>query len=96
MCIDINKKCVFIWKLISSEEYMYFVYWKMVPPAILRQDVFVKHYDPAGNKVQKSCFKLKGHSQCHKVINLSLIQKDISSGVCIPNMKSLSITVQKL
>ena len=60
---------------------------------IKNRGVFVKHYAPSGNKVQKAIFSLKVKV---KVINLGVIWKDIISGVCMPNMKSLSLTVQKL
>ena len=53
-------------------------------------------YAPGGNKVQKSYFKRKGQSQGHKVIELGFNWKGIISGVCMPNMKSLSFRVQKL
>ena len=53
-------------------------------------------YAPGGNKVQKSYFKSKGQSQGHKVIDLGVIQKGIISGVCMPNMKSLTLTVKTL
>ena len=53
-------------------------------------------YAPGGNKVQKSYFLLQGLSQGHKVIDLGAIWKDVVSGVCMPNMKSPSLTVQKL
>ena len=59
----------------------------------INQGVFVKHYAPGGNKVQKaiSSFKVKV-----KVIDHGVIWKGVSSGVCIPNLKSLSLKVQKL
>ena len=53
-------------------------------------------YAPGGNKVQKSYFLIKGQSQGHKVIDLGVISKGIISGVCIPIMKSLPLTAQKL
>ena len=56
-------------------------------------------YAPGGNKVEKAIFSLiedQGKSQGHKVIDLGVIWKGIMSGVCMPNMKSLSLTVQKL
>ena len=46
-------------------------------------------YAPGGNKVEKVIFSFK-------VIDLGVIWKGIISGVCMPNMKSLSLTVQKL
>ena len=40
--------------------------------------------------------KLQGQSQGHKVIDLGVIWKVVNSGVRMPNMKSLFLTVQKL
>ena len=57
------------------------------------QGVFVKHYAPGGIKVQKAIFSLKVKV---KVIHLGVIWKSIISRVCMPNMESLSLTVQKL
>ena len=51
---------------------------------------------PGGNKVQKAISSFKVKSQGHKVIDLDVIWKGVISGVCMPNMKSLSLTVQKL
>ena len=51
---------------------------------------------PSGNKVQNGYFKNKGHGQGHKVIDLGVIWKGFISRVCMQNMKSLSLTVQKL
>ena len=53
-------------------------------------------YAPGGNKVQKRYFQIKGQSQGHKVIDLGVIWKGIISGVFMPNMKFLSLTIQKL
>ena len=50
-------------------------------------------YAPSGNKVEKAIFSFKVKV---KVIDLGVIWKDIISGVCMPNMKSLSLAVQKL
>ena len=63
------------------------IYCKVFVKQAKNQGVFVKHYAPGGNKVQKAIFsfKVKGH-WCEGII----------SGVCMPNMKSLSHTVQKL
>ena len=47
-------------------------------------------------KSKKSYFSCKGPSQGYKVIDLSVIQKGNISGVCMPNMKFLSLMVQKL
>ena len=58
--------------------------------------MFVKHYAPVGNKVQKSYFQHKSQSQGHKVIDLGFNRKGIISGVRMPNMKYLSVIVQKL
>ena len=57
--------------------------------------VIVKHYSmpPGGNKVEKAIFSFKVKV---KVIDLGVIWKGIISGVCMPNMKSLSLTVQML
>ena len=44
----------------------------------------------------KSYFKPQGQSQGHKVIDLGVIWKGVISRVCMPNMKSLSLMVQKL
>ena len=55
------------------------------------QGVFVKHYAPGGSKVQKAIFNFKV-----KVIDLGVIWKGAISGVYMPNMKSLSLTVQQL
>ena len=62
--------------------------------------VFVKPYAPGGNKVKKAIcllyFYNKGQSQGHKVIDPWYHFKGIISGVCMPNMKTLSFMVQKL
>ena len=50
-------------------------------------------YAPGGNKVEKAIFSFKVKV---KVTDLGVIWKGIISGVCMPNMKSLSLTVQKL
>ena len=57
------------------------------------QGVFVKHYmyAPGGNKVQKANFSFKV-----KVTDLDVIWKGVINGVCMPSMKSLSVTIQKL
>ena len=39
--------------------------------------MFVKHYAPGGNKVQKSYFQRKGQIQDHKVIGRGVIWKGI-------------------
>ena len=51
---------------------------------------------PAATKSKKSYFNSKGQSQGHKVIDVGVIWKGIIIGVCMPNMKSLPLTVQKL
>ena len=51
------------------------------------QGVFVKHC-PSGNKVLKAIFHFK--------VKVKVIDLGIISGVSMPNMKSLSLTVQKL
>ena len=50
-------------------------------------------YAPGGNKVEKAFFSFKVKV---KVIDLRVIWQGIISGVCMPNMKSLSLKVQKL
>ena len=50
---------------------------------------------PTATKAKK-LFLRKGQSQGHKVIDLGVIWKGITGGVCMPNMKSLPLTVQKL
>ena len=61
------------------------------------QDVFVKHYAPGSNKVQKAIFSFKVKVKVIiKVIDLGVIWKGVFSGVCMPKMKSLSVRVQKL
>ena len=55
--------------------------------------MFVKHYALGGNKVQKAIFSFKVKV---KVIDLDVIWKGVISGVCMPNMKSLSLMAQKL
>ena len=44
----------------------------------------------------KSYFLHKGQSQGHNVIDHGVISKDNISEVCMPNMKSLSLTVQNI
>ena len=51
--------------------------------------IFVKHYAPDSNKVQKAIFYVN-------VIDPADIWKGIISWVCMPNMESLSLRVQKL
>ena len=51
---------------------------------------------PGGNKVQICYFYYKSQGQGYKVIDPGVIWKDFISWVCMPNMKSLSLTVQKL
>ena len=60
------------------------------------QDVFVKRYAPGRQLSPKSYIKPKCHSQGRNAIELDVIQKGIISGACLPNMKCLSLTVQKL
>ena len=50
---------------------------------------------PVATKSTKAIFRAKV-SQGHKVIDLGVISKGIISGVCMPNMKYLPLTVQKL
>ena len=63
--------------------------WGPINPVQLyekkNQGVFVKHY--RYNKVEKAIFSFKVKV---KVIDLGVIWKGIISGVCMPNMKSLS------
>ena len=55
---------------------------------------FVKHYMPlVATKSKKAIFSTKFKV---KVIDLGIFWKDIISWVCMPNMKSLSPTLQKL
>ena len=58
--------------------------------------MFVKHYALSGNKVRKSYFSHKGQSQGHKVIDLGVFSIGIIGGVCMTNMKFLSLMVRKL
>ena len=48
---------------------------------------------PVATKFKKAIFKAKVKV---KVIDLGVIWKGFISGVCMPNMKSLPLTVQKL
>ena len=41
-------------------------------------------------------FRLRGHGQGHRVIDLGVTGKGFISRVCIPNMLYLSLLVQKL
>ena len=41
-------------------------------------------------------FRTQGHGQAHRVIDLGFPGKRFISRVCIPNMKYLSLLVQKL
>ena len=50
---------------------------------------------PAATKSKKKFFLVQGQSVGYKVIDLGVIWKDVISGVCMPNMKSLSLKVQK-
>ena len=52
-----------------------------------------QQYAPGGNKVEKAILSFKVKV---KVTDLGVIWKGIISGVSMPNMKSLSLTVQKL
>ena len=51
---------------------------------------------PRWQESLKSYFSLQGQSQGHKVIEVGVIWKGVISGVCMQNMKSLSLKVQKL
>ena len=51
----------------------------------------MKHCAPGGNKVKKAIFSSKVKV---KVIDLGVIRKGVISGVCMPNMKSLSLIVK--
>ena len=51
---------------------------------------------PPRQQSLKRLYKHKCHSHGHKVINLGVIRKGNISEVCMPNMKSLSLTDQKL
>ena len=50
---------------------------------------------PAAIK-SKKLFLASRSKQGHKVIDLGVISKGVISVVCMPNMKSLSLTAQKL
>ena len=51
---------------------------------------------PGNNKVNICYFKYKGHSQRHKVMDFPGILKGFISWVRMPNIKSVSLTIQKL
>ena len=53
-------------------------------------------YAPGGNKVEKASFSFQVKVKVTRSLTLVSIEKGIISGVCMPNMKFLSITVQKL
>ena len=55
--------------------------------------IFVKQFAPGGNKVKKAIFSTKVNTRS---LTLMSFERASWSGVCMPNMKSLSITVQKL
>ena len=55
------------------------------------QGVFVKHYAPGCNKVQKAIFSFKVKIKVTRSLTLVSFE-----GVCMPNIKSLTLTVQKL
>ena len=59
------------------------------------KDVFVKHCAPDNNKVRKGTLvqRPQSRSQGH---DIGFIRKDIISGLCMLNMKSLYLTVHKL
>ena len=59
-----------------------------------KTDVFVKHKCPRQQQTPKMAFLYKG--QGHKVIDLGVTWKGFISWVCMPHMKSLSLTVWKL
>ena len=52
------------------------------------QDVYVKQYAPLDIL---SYFKHKGQSQGHRFIDCGVIIEIIITGVCIPNIKSVSL-----
>ena len=76
-------KCQFTWTQTS--------YYKAKNTCVLRNS-----YVPCGNTVWKSYFREKGQSQGHKFIDFGIIWKGILSWVCMPNMKSLSPTLQQM
>ena len=91
-----------IWKIKNDSNHNKTIYfWKASKKTIIlkqqrkKSRVFVKHYSmpPGSNKVQKAIFSFKVKVN---VIDLGVIWKGIISGVCMPNIKSLSLTVQKL
>ena len=51
--------------------------------------MFVKHYAPIGNKVKKEVI-----SSMKVTVKVSVSQKGIISGVCMLNIKFLSLRVQ--
>ena len=59
--------------------------------------IFVKTTLPlAASKSLKTYFLNKTYSQGHKVIDLGVHCQRLFSGVCLPNMTSLSLILQKL
>ena len=64
---------------------------------VKNQGVFVKHWlCPRQQQSPKRYFLIQGQSQGHKVIDLGVNLKGFISGAFMPNMKYLSLTVQKL
>ena len=51
---------------------------------------------PASTNWEKATLYCKGQIQGHKAIDLGVSSKGKRSGVCMPNIKSLSLMVQKL
>ena len=75
-----------------------------IPSYVLSEDGRIKNQGgdcktlqeaPDGNKVEKAILASRSKSN-HKAIDFGVIWKGIISGVCMPNMKSLSLTVQML
>ena len=62
--------------------------WSLCAAMLCRRH---KTYAPAARKSGKSYFQRNKHSRGHKVVDLGVIQKGIIKGVCMQNMKSLSL-----
>ena len=73
------------WPLVKVITYLWIKFkvclWNTMPPAATKS---------------KKLFLASSQNQGHKVIDLGVIWKGVISGVCMPNIKSLSLTVQML
>ena len=78
----------------AQQQYQSFIRTGTIQPT--GKDLFQKHECPGGNEVKIGYFQYKGHDQDCKVIDPGVIWKGLISCVCIQNMKSLHLTVQKL